>query len=138
MNDLLVAFGLIGIVVIVFIISQMGLLPKKSLPFVIGALLGAFGWTVWREKRMKDLREDLERREKEIKEREKKAEELKKDYEVADEKLEELKSELKRQRAAYEKEILLLKAKNEEYKKYIDGLSGDELHDEFEDALSDL
>jgi len=138
MNDLLVAFGLIGIVVIVFIVSQMGLLPKKSLPFVIGALLGAFGWTVWREKRISKLREDLKRREKALKEREKKAEELKKKYQIADEKLDELKSELERQRSAYEKEILLLKAKNAEYKKYIDSLSGDELHDEFEDALSDL
>ncbi len=70
MTDLFIAVGLVAVVVVVYLIYRMGVLPKKSLPFVIGGLVGILGITIFRERRMKGLRQDLERREKRLKEME--------------------------------------------------------------------
>jgi uncharacterized membrane protein len=49
--DTYIALGLIGIIVVVFVVHRMGMLPKKSLPFVIGGLLALFGIHWFRESR---------------------------------------------------------------------------------------
>ncbi|NIM18078.1 MAG: hypothetical protein GTO45_39390 [Candidatus Aminicenantes bacterium] len=134
MVDLYIALGLVVIVIIVYLLSRMKLLPKKSLLFVIGGLLGVLGLGLFNRLRRDSLVKELEKREKALKEREKKLEELKNRSEISEQKLNEMKAEFERQRAAYEKEILSLKAKSKEEKEKIDKLSGDELHDAFWDA----
>jgi DNA anti-recombination protein RmuC len=133
--DLLIAFGLIGITVALFLIYRMRILPKKSLPYLAVALTGVLGLALFKKWRSDKLNDDLEKLEKELKKREEKLKDLKKTYKASDRKLQEIEAELDRHRAAYEKEILLIKAENKEAKKEIDALSGEELHDTFRKAF---
>lgn len=134
-TDLIIAIVLIGIVLLTLLISKMGILPKKSLPYVIAALAAIIGISLWRESRMKGLREELEKREKELEEREKRLKDLKEKYKLSEKELEKAVTELEKHKAAYEQEILLLNAKNKEEKERIDQLSGEDLHSEFLSAF---
>lgn len=134
--DLLVALGLIVIVVFVLFLVKIGLLPKKSLPFVLGALAGIFGFSLWREHRMKKLRQELLKREAELKKREEVLKKLKEDYQASEHELAKARAELQKHREAYQKAILQLNAQNEQEKERIDQLFGDALQDEFSKLLS--
>lgn len=136
--DTYLAFGLVGIAIVVFLISQMGILPKKSLLFVVAALAGVLGITLFRKRRVNSLLKDLKSREDQLKKREGELTELKERYGASEQKLQEVKAELERQRAAYEKTIMQIKAENKKEKERIDNLSGDELHREFLSALDNL
>ena len=127
-----IAIGLVVITLVVFLLSRTHILPKKSLPFVAAALLGAFGLSVFQRWRQGNLRQELERREKEIREKEKRLEQLKKEADASEEELRRIQAELDKERAAIKKEILLIEAKNEEEKKRIDNLLVDELFEEFD------
>ncbi len=129
--DLYIAFGLIVIVVIVLLISKMGILPKKSLPYLIAGLLGIFGVSILKRKRIKRLDEDLQRKEKQLKDEEDKLERFKKDYDASEKELQKVKAELQAAREAHEKEILMLMAENKKAKNRIDKLYGRELDREF-------
>jgi septal ring factor EnvC (AmiA/AmiB activator) len=133
--DLLVALGLIVIVVFVLFLVKIGLLPKKSLPFVLGAMLGIFGFSLWREHRMKKLRQELWKREAELKKREEILKKLKEDYQASEQELAKARAELQKHREAYQKAILQLNAQNEQEKERIDQLFGDALQDEFSKLL---
>lgn len=133
--DTIIAFGLIGITIILFLISRMGILPKKSLPYIAAALVGIFAAGLVRKWRQNKTREELKKREEKLKERESKLEGIRGTSEASDKKLEEMKAELDRHRAAYEKEILLIGAENKENKEIIDRLSGEELHNKFREAF---
>ena len=74
----LIALGLIGIAVIIFLISRMGLLPKKTLPFIAAALAGAFGVALFQGYRSRKIREKIKKLEEEIAMREKNLKEMKK------------------------------------------------------------
>ncbi len=134
-NDLLIAFGIVGIVVITFIISKIGILPKKSLPFVAAGLAAIFGIALFRESRIKGLRKDLDEREKKIREEEKRLQKLKDTYQASELELNKAQAELDKQKRAYERSILEIKAKNEEEKRRIDQLPDDEVFKEFREAF---
>ena len=134
-NDLVIALGLVGIVVVTFIISKIGILPKKSLPFVAAGLAAIFGITLFRESRIKGLRKDLDEREKRLREQEEKLKGLKDKYGASEAELNKALAELEKQRRAYERSLLEIKAKNEEEKKRIDELPDDEVFKEFREAF---
>ena len=133
--DTLIAIGLIVLLIGAFLTSRIRALPKKSLPFIIAALAGVVGIALFRNRRALSRRQDLKRREEEIRALEKKLQGLKKRYGVSEEKRQELKAELEQQRTAYEQTILQIRAENKKEKERIDGLAGEELHQEFRDAL---
>ena len=130
-TDLIIAIVLIGIVLLTLLISKMGILPKKSLPYIIAALAAIIGISLWRQSRMNGLREELEKREKELEEREKRLQNLKEKYQLSEKELGKAITELEKHKSAYKQEILLLNAKNKEEKERIDQLSGEDLHSEF-------
>jgi septal ring factor EnvC (AmiA/AmiB activator) len=134
-TDTYIAFGLIGIVIIVYFFYRLGMLPKKSIPYVAGALLALFGIHIFREWRSKKLWRDLEELEKQIKEKEKRLQQLKEKYGTSEQELQQVQAELERLRAAYEKTILQLKAENKKLKERIDELQGEELHHEFRNTF---
>lgn len=136
--DTYIALGMVGIVVIVFLISRMGILPKKSLPFVIAALALVFFGSILKSRRNNQLMKDLEELKKQIKERQKRLKELEDKYGASEQELNKVKAELDRQISAYEKTILDIKAKGEKEKERIDRLSGEELHSEFRTAIGDI
>src|SRR6266540_3815750 len=59
--DTLIALGLAAVAVVVFVASRIGLLPKKSVPVAVGALLGLLGLSVWQSARRKALQEEAKR-----------------------------------------------------------------------------
>lgn len=136
--DLIIALGLVGIVVVVFIISQMGILPKKTLPYVIGALAGLLGITLFREWRTKGLTKKIAEQEKILNEKEEKLKELKEKYMASDRELQKAKEDLEKQIAAYKKMLLQLQAETREEKEKIDQLAGEELDDKFSELLTTL
>jgi len=133
--DTYIAFGLIGIVIVIFLLNRLGVLPKKSIPYVAGAMLALFGIHIFREWRSNKLRGDIEELEKQIKEKEKNLKKLKEKYGVSDQELQKVTAELERLKSSYEQTILQLKEKNKELKQRIDGLTGEDLHNEFRDAF---
>jgi len=135
MMDIAIALGLVGIIVVVFLVSRMGILPRKSLPFVVAALAAVFGITLFRRYRTSKLKEDIQRQEEELKNKEKRLQELKGRFNVSDQKLQEMIAELDNQRSASEKQILRIQADNAKEKQRIDRLSGEELHEEFRKAF---
>ena len=82
--DLLVALLLVGVAVFVFFAVRVGVLPRKSIPMVVGALLGAIGIGVWRERRARELHKVLKQKEAELRRRDEHLKELKKQYDVSD------------------------------------------------------
>ena len=99
--------------------------------FIVGAIAAVFGITLFRQYRVKSLRKELKEREENLKQREKSLLALKGEYETSEEELRQLRAKLEEQRAAYQKMILEINAKNKAEKERIDDLSGEDLHDEF-------
>jgi len=133
--DTYIAFGLIGIVVIIFLFYRLKVLPKKSIPYVAGALLALFGIHILREWKARNLWRELEELKKTIKDKEKKLQELKEKYGASEQELRQAQAELDKLISSYEKTILQLKAENKELKDHIDELDGEELHVEFRSAF---
>jgi len=134
-NDLIIALGLVGIVVVTFLISKIGILPKKSLPFVAAGLAAIFGIVLFRESRIKGLRKDLEEREKRLREQEERLKVLKEKSGASEQELNKALADLEKQKRAYERSILEIKAENAEEKKRIDELPDDDVFKEFRQAF---
>ena len=129
--DIVIALALIVVVVIVFFISQIGLLPKKSLPFIAAALFAAIGISVFRAHRRKSLAKELEKREEGLKQQEKVLADLKSEMNLSEEELNKAKAEVNKQRAAYQKEILIIETKKKEEIERIDKLPEEDVFREF-------
>lgn len=129
--DLVIAGGLILIAIVVFLLSRMGLLPKRSLPIVAGALVGAFGIVIWRERRTRIMRARLEELEKELKTREDKVKELRAGSLASETELRKAQAELSAQRTALQQSILQVDARTREERERIDRLDTNEVADEF-------
>lgn len=129
--DLVVAAGLLLAVVITFIVYQTGLLPKRSLPFVAAAILGAVGISAFRAWRRSDLLKDMAKREDALKQQEETLRTLKGELSGSELKLDKANADLRKQRAAYQKELLLIEAKKKQEQERIDTLSEGDVFDEF-------
>ena len=133
--DMYIAVGLLITTFAILILSRINLLPKKSLPFVIAAVVGLFGWSILRRKRTKELQSQIKKREEKIKNLLKDLDRLKDKYGASSAKLEEIKTELEIQKSAHEKEILNINKKHKTESDRIDNLSGQELHNEYADVF---
>ena len=133
--DTYIAAGLIITTIVILILSRINLLPKKSLPFVIAAVAGLFGWSILRRKRTKELQSQIKKREEKIKNLLKDLDRLKDKYGASSAKLEQIKTELEIQKSAHEKEILNINKKHKTESDRIDNLSGQELHNAYADAF---
>lgn len=133
--DLWIAGGLIGLIATILVVTKIGKLPKKTLPFIIGGALGILGLTIYREKRLSALHKELKAMEDRIKEREKRLKELKDKYQASEEDLTRVRAELQKQRQAYESAMLKIKQETQEAQDRIDNLSGEDLHHEFLDTF---
>ena len=132
--DLIIALAIIGLILIILLFTQtreQSIRSRRNLLFIIGAIAAVFGITLFRQYRVKSLRKELKEREENLKQREKSLLDLKGEYETSEEELRQLRAKLEEQRAAYQKMILEINAKNKAEKERIDNLSGEDLHDEF-------
>jgi len=133
--DIQIAVGLVVITLVVFLLSRIKILPKKSLPFIAAALLGAFGFSVFKQWRQRGLRKELREKEKQIKEKEKRLDELKAKADASEQELRRIQADLNKERAALQKEILIIEEKNKAEKERIENLPDDELFEEFDRAF---
>ena len=127
--DLLVAIGLVAIALIVFFLYQIGLLPKKSIPLVVGALLGGLGIVIFRERRQQALKGQLKDVQDRIKQRQKQIDQLKTQYQLTDADVAKQRAQLQEQATALQKEILTLQANNAQERKEIDQLTPDQVRE---------
>ncbi len=121
--DLYIAGGLVVVALVVFFVSQIGLLPRKSLPLVAGALLGGLGFIVFGaarrralEKQLKDVKAEVDRRQKQL-------DQMEKDYQLTARQVAAERVRLEDQITAREKEILTLKAQNAAERDRIDHMT---------------
>jgi septal ring factor EnvC (AmiA/AmiB activator) len=137
-TDLIIALGLIGIVIIIFIVYRLGVLPKKSIPFILAAVAAVCGWSWFQNYRLRSLKKELEKREEDLRIQEQRLEELKKNFEITEEQLQTAQHELDQQRSAYKKVMLKIDAEKTKGIEEIENLSGDELDAAFDDLLKRL
>ncbi|MDQ1349965.1 MAG: hypothetical protein QG657_266 [Acidobacteriota bacterium] len=134
MTDLIIALGLIGIVIVVFLLSRMKLLPKKSLPYIALALLAGLGIAYFKARKDDKVKKEIERLKEDIKKREARIEDLKKEDAINVEKLKEISGEIDNKLATHERETLKEKAELEEEKKRLDSLTDMEVFEEYRKA----
>lgn len=121
--DLFVAIGLVAIALIVFFLYSIGLLPKKSVPIVVGALLGGLGIVIFRERRQRALKGELKKVQDRIKERDTQIDQLKEKYQLTNQDVALQRAQLQEQATALQKEILTLQADNAAQRAEIDQLT---------------
>jgi uncharacterized protein YacL len=135
MVDLYIAGGLVGIVIITFLLARMKLLTRKTLPYIILALLAALGIGYFQVRRRDKAKERIKNLEKEIKARKDKIKHLEKENEVEEGKLKAIDAELDKKLAAHKKQSLLEEAKNKEERERLKNLSDPEILAEFNKAF---
>lgn len=136
--DLTLAIGLVIAVVGVILLHSIGVLPKKSIPYVLLAIVGAFGFAWFRDRQARGLRKKLEEKEKALEELEQRAEASRQEFDAEHAKLDELKADFEKSREALKVSMLELKAEGEEERERIANLQGEELDNEFDKLLGTL
>ncbi|NOZ61561.1 MAG: hypothetical protein GXO74_07745 [Calditrichaeota bacterium] len=132
--DLLVALVIAIIAIVIFLLYQLGNLPrssKRSVLYFISAAAAIFGISLFTNHRLKLLHKELQEREKKLREKEEELKKLKDKEKMSEKELNFMKAKLERQVDAYRKLMLQIKAKNKAEKERIDKLSGEDLHNEF-------
>ena len=137
-NEITIAVILVVVALVVLLISRMGLLPSKSLPYVAGALLAVFGLAFANRLRVKGLRDAAEKRRKELEDFAKKAAVDGESADAAAARAAELAAQQDQQDLAAAKSIALIKAKNDDDKRAVDNLHGDELHRQLDELAARL
>ena len=133
--DIAIAGVLIVIAVVVVVISQMGILPKKSLPYIAAALAGIFGIAVFRRWRENSLRRELEQREKELQGLAARVDQTKGGVAAADQQLTSALAALQAQKEAAQKELLLIRANTTQEKDAISRMQGEEVFQKFDEVF---
>jgi len=133
--DVFIALILIVIAVVAVVITNMGVLPKKSLPFILGGLAGIFGFAWFQKSRENALRDKLKRQEKELEALAARAKTTSASVEAADRQRTAAMADLLRQQEAARKELLLIRAQTAEEKEKIGRMHGDELFARFDEVF---
>lgn len=126
-GDLLVAYGLIVLALAAVLLYRMGFLPKKSLPFVAAGIAGVVGLRILKGRREKALEAEIGNVNKRIKAREPVLDALGVIAGTADEEALAARAALEKEKAAVEKELLLLRAESEERRQKIEIMSPNEV-----------
>ena len=129
--DILIAVGLVVVAIVLFLLVRSKVLPQRSVPIiagVLGVILGIVAYRRFRpgssSKRIKELESQLAQNEASLAQ-------LQKDGAASKQELDAAKAELVQQRAAAEKEILMLHTRGAAEKERIDKLSPSETFDEY-------
>ena len=129
--DITIPLILIVVAIVVIVASRMGVLPKKSLPFVAGALASVFGFSLFKKWQDKSRRSALEQKEKELGDIATRAQATAAATSAADVQRTAALAELQRQKEAAQKERLLIQARTAAEKEAISKLQGEELFEKF-------
>ena len=133
--DITIAVIVLVIVVAIVLVARMGILPKKSLPYIAAGLAGVLGIALFRKLRQQDLQNDLRQREQGLKDLEARARQTRSGVDAADQQLTEALADLQRQKEATQKELLLIQANTAAEKDAIGALQGDDLFRKFDQVF---
>lgn len=112
--DLVIAGVLVAIALVVLVLSRLELMPGKSAPFIIGAIVGIVGITVFNRAKAKRLKKDVVELEKRIAARQREIDEATKDLERRDELLELAKKEYEESLKNYKRNAVSYHIKSRE------------------------
>lgn len=121
--DLYIAGGLVVIALVVFFLTQIGLLPKKSIPIVAGALLGGLGLVIFRAARQRALEAQLKQVKKEVDDRDKRLTQMQQQYGLKEQEVAAQRARLEDQITARQKEVLALQAQDAARKQQVDQMT---------------
>lgn len=131
MTDIIIALILIGIVLILFLLSRLKLLPKKSLPYIFLALAAGLGIGYFKARKGAKEREEIKRLNEEITRKKAQLKDLENEDKINSAKLEAYRKELDRKMADHTRETLKEKTDLEEEKKRLDNLTAIEVFEEY-------
>ena len=133
--DITIAVIVLIIVVAIVLVARMGILPKKSLPYLAAGLAGVFGIALFRKLRQQDLQNDLRQREQGLKELEARMRQTRSGVDAADQQLTQALADLQWQKEATQKEMLLIQANTDAEKAAIGALQGEDLFRKFDQVF---
>jgi uncharacterized membrane protein len=125
--DLVVAIGLVVIAAVVFVGSRIGVLPKRGVGVVAGALLALFGIFLFQRSRRRALQQRAKELEDRIAQRDRELDQWRGAFQDSLEKFHEAGAALDAQLAATQTELALTLAKNREERDQIDQMPPDEV-----------
>ena len=133
--DITIAVVLLVIAVVTVVISQMGILPKQSLPYIAAGLAGIFGIAVFRKWRENTMRRELEQREQQLQGLAARAQQTAGTVAVADQQLTTALATLQSQKEAAQKELLLIHASTAQEQEAISNLHGEDLFQKYDQVF---
>lgn len=133
--DIGIAVVLVAIALVVILIARMGILPKKSLPYVAAALAGVTGIAVFQRIKAKGLAKELEARRRALQDLEGRLAQTRARFEASDQTQAAVRAELQRQEEAVQKAILVARANTDAQRQEIDNLSGEEVFRRFDEVF---
>ena len=125
--DIAIAGVLLVIALVTVVISKMGLLPKKLLPYLAVGLGTAFTIAWLRRWGLNRHSDDAKKQEEALAEQEGRLAQAQPGLAATDQQLAQARAALEARRAALAKDSLLINATSAEDKKKIDALQGEEL-----------
>lgn len=111
--DLIIAVGLFLVALVVFFLVRLGIVPLKSIPYVIGSLLALVGIQIFKARKAGQLGDEIKAQKKELDERGERLETMKKDLEITEAKHAEEKRKLDDVEVVHAKTMEELKTKDE-------------------------
>lgn len=138
MLDVYIALGLTGVAISMFFGVRLGVLPKKTLPFILAAVVGAIGISIFRASRVKSLEHDIRRRERALKKRNTKLEQMRRDLNLSEKDYNKAVAIIDKELEAGKKRILLINENRQKERMRISKLIGAELDREFETVMRSL
>jgi hypothetical protein len=136
--DLALAVGLVVAAAGIVFVTKIGLLPKKSVPYALLALGGAFGIAWFKSRQARTLRQRLKDEEERLKALEERLREQGARLGDADARLDAARTEVDARRAAIEESILELERTGDARIEEVSRLSGEELDAEMTALLARL
>lgn len=130
--DMVIAFGLIGIAIVTYLIYRLRILPNRHLPFVAAALAGIFGIAILKKMRQAKLSEELKKLEEAAERQTDKARDLKETAEAEEQVASEYRAKLERRRDALKEEMLLIEAEHRRERERINNMTKTEKMERFD------
>ncbi len=125
-GDLWLALGLIAIIAISVIGSRIGVLPKKSVPYVATAVGGALAATLLRRWLLRAELKEFQQAKAEAERVGRELDAMKKEYAMSQQKRDQAAAEYEAKIAAHRENLLLIDARTEARKREIEAMSEDE------------
>lgn len=133
-GDLLLVGALVFTAIVVVLLSRLGFLPKKSLPYIGATLLGVIGLGVFRKWRSSAERQALEDDRNRLRALEPELEEKRKRFQASEDAYRQVQAEIDRREEALQRRALLAEAEPAD-RDTVEQLSAEEVFERYRRAF---